>query len=62
MSGKKLSTDEKAKRRLARHIIGGDKQEMAEKTGKACPYCGSRSCKEGTNCSEYDRSESGLTA
>jgi hypothetical protein len=42
VSGKKLSADEKAKKRLARHIIGGTKQEDAERSGKVCPECGMR--------------------
>jgi hypothetical protein len=32
--------DDKAKARLARHIIGGEKQVEAEKSGKACKDCG----------------------
>lgn len=43
MSGKTF--DAKAKKRLARHIIGGDKQEQAEKDGVACPECGVKGCK-----------------
>lgn len=38
MSGKPF--DDNAKKRLSRHIIGGDKQEYAEKTGVKCKDCG----------------------
>lgn len=45
MSGKPFSDKDKA--RLARHIIGGERQVSKEKSGKACPDCGSTDCKGG---------------